>query len=253
MAITRLPGGVAVAARIANEDAVRTSAGRLPSTRDPANLRCMQDANQRPDLWLSRDPLPSNPAHIVKQWLDEAFAARVQANPHAVALATVDPDGRPSVRIVLCNEIDPDAGAFTFYTNIESRKGRAIRAEPRCAIVFHWDSRQARIEGRATLTPSDRSDAYFATRPLEARLGAWASAQSEPVSSRAEILEKLDAVAKRFDATREEDPVPRPPHWGGVTLVADSIEIWASREGRIHDRAVWARRGTDWIPTRLQP
>jgi pyridoxamine 5'-phosphate oxidase len=209
--------------------------------------------DQRPDLWLSEDPLPSNPAHIVKQWLDEAFAAGVQANPHAVALATVDPDGQPSVRMVLCNEIDPDAAAFTMYTNIESRKGRAIRSEPRCAIVFHWASRQARIEGRADLTPAERCDAYFATRPLEARLGAWASAQSEPIGSRAEILDKLDAAAKRFNATREEDPVPRPPHWGGFTLIADSIEIWVSREGRIHDRAVWQRSGKDWVPTRLQP
>jgi pyridoxamine 5'-phosphate oxidase len=209
--------------------------------------------DQRPDLWLSEDPLPSNPAHIVKQWLDEAFAAGVQANPHAVALATVDPDGRPSVRMVLCNEIDPEAAAFTMYTNIESRKGRAIRSEPQCAIVFHWASRQARIEGRADLTPAERCDAYFATRPLEARLGAWASAQSEPIGSRAEILDKLDAASKRFNASREEDPVPRPPHWGGFTLVADSIEIWVSREGRIHDRAVWQRSGKDWVPTRLQP
>jgi len=209
--------------------------------------------NPSPDLWLSEDPLPANPAEIVKQWLDEAFAARVQANPHAVALATIDPNGSPSVRMVLCNEIDPEAAAFTMYTNTESRKGRAIRSEPRCAIVFHWATRQARIEGRASLTPEDRSDAYFATRPLEARLGAWASAQSEPIGSRAEILAKLDAIGKRFEATKEEDVVPRPPHWGGFTLVADSIELWVSREGRIHDRAVWRREESDWIPTRLQP
>jgi pyridoxamine 5'-phosphate oxidase len=209
--------------------------------------------DERRDVWLSEEPLPSNPAHIVKQWLDEAFTAGTQANPHAVALATVDPDGRPSVRMVLCNEIDPDAAAFTLYTNTESRKGRAIRSEPRCAIVFHWASRQARIEGRATLTPDDRADAYFATRPLEARLGAWASAQSEPIGSRAELLRKLDAVATRFNASQEEDPVPRPAHWGGFTLVADSIEIWVSREGRIHDRAVWHQSNNTWIPTRLQP
>jgi pyridoxamine 5'-phosphate oxidase len=207
----------------------------------------------RSDTWLSEDPLPSNPAHIVKQWLDEAFAERVQASPHAVALATVDADGRPSVRMVLCNEIDPDAAAFTMYTNLESRKSRAIRQEPRCAIVFHWPSRQARIEGRADLTPADRADAYFATRPLEARLGAWASAQSEPIDSRAEILRKLESVKERFGATREEDAVPRPPHWGGLTLVADSIELWVSREGRIHDRAVWQRCDPTWTPTRLQP
>ncbi len=209
--------------------------------------------NSPPDLWLSEDPLPSNPAQIVKRWLDEAFAARVQANPHAVALATVDSDGRPSVRMVLCNEIDPEAAAFTMYTNIESRKGRALRGESRCAIVFHWAARQARIEGHAHLTSTEKCDAYFATRPLEARLGTWASSQSQPVGSRAEILDKLDEAAKRFNATKEEDVVPRPAHWGGFTLVADSIELWASREGRIHDRAVWARSESEWRPTRLQP
>ncbi len=206
-----------------------------------------------PDAWLSRDPLPTNPATIVATWLDEAFAAGVQPNPHAVALAPVDPDGRPSVRMVLCNEIDPEDAAFTMYTNIESRKGRAIAGDPRCAIVFYWASRQARIEGSAHLTPSDRCDDYFATRPLEARLGAWASAQSEPIGSRSEILAKLEAASKRFNATAEEDPVPRPPHWGGFTLVADSIELWVSRKDRIHDRAVWHRNEGAWAPTRLQP
>jgi pyridoxamine 5'-phosphate oxidase len=209
--------------------------------------------DQRTDEWLARDPLPSDPAHIAKRWLDEAFASREQRDPHAVALATVDADGQPSVRMVLCNEIDPDAAAFTMYTNIESRKGRAIRTEPRCAIVFHWPSRQVRVEGEATLTPTEKCDAYFATRPLEARLGAWASAQSEPIGSRAEMLRKLDAVARRFDAEREEDFVPRPGHWGGFTLVADSIEIWVSRTGRIHDRAVWRRKDQEWVATRLQP
>ncbi len=208
---------------------------------------------QQPDLWLSLDPLPTNPAQIVQQWLNEAFEAGVQANPHAVALATVDPDGRPSVRMVLCNAIDPDLASFTMYTNIESRKGRALRAEPRSAIAFHWASRQARIEGRAHLTPADECDAYFATRPLEARLGAWASAQSEPIGSRAEMLAKLDNVTSRFEATKEEDVIPRPPHWGGFTLVADSIELWVSRPGRIHDRAVWRRDDNAWTPTRLQP
>jgi pyridoxamine 5'-phosphate oxidase len=206
-----------------------------------------------PDAWLSRDPLPTNPAEIVKSWLEEAFAKGLQRDPHAVALATVDADGQPSVRMVLCNEIDPREASFTFYTNTESRKGRALRADERAAIVFHWPARQARIEGCAHLTPTDRCDAYFATRPLEARLGTWASAQSEPIGSRDEILGKLDAVAKRFGATREEDVVPRPPHWGGFTLVAESIELWVSRPGRIHDRAVWRRQADRWHPTRLQP
>ena len=141
------------------------------------------------------------------------------------------------------------------YSNRESRKGRALANEPRAAIAFHWPGRQARVEGRVEWTPDDVCDAYFATRPLEARLGAWASRQSEPVASRAALLAELDAVADRFDARREGDAVPRPPHWGGLTLVADSVELWASRRGRIHDRAIWRRGsvGETWDVTRLQP
>lgn len=208
-----------------------------------------------PDAWLSEDPLPTDPVHIVKRWLDEAFRAGGQANPHAVALATVDPDGGPSVRMVLCNEIDPARGAFTMYTNLESRKGRALRSEPRAAIVFHWPGRQARVEGRVEHAPSDASDRYFASRPLEARLGAWASRQSEPVASREVLLARVREVAERYDAREEGDPVPRPPYWGGLTLVADSVELWVSRPGRIHDRAIWRRNddSRSWLPTRLQP
>lgn len=207
------------------------------------------------DLWLAEDPLPANPIPVVQRWLAEAFETRAQENPHAVALATVDPDGRPSVRMVLCNHIDPDRGAFTMYTNRESRKGRAVEHEPRAALAFHWPGRQVRVEGRVERTPDDRSDAYFSSRPLEARLGAWASQQSEPVESRAALEKALAAARERFGATREEDPVPRPPYWGGLTMVAETVELWASRVGRVHDRAVWRRDppGDDWLVTRLQP
>ena len=207
------------------------------------------------DLWLAEDPLPAEPVPVIQRWLSEAFETRAQENPHAVALATVDPDGRPSVRMVLCNHIDPDRGAFTMYTNRESRKGRAVAHEPRAAIAFHWPARQARVEGRIEFTPDDVSDAYFASRPLEARLGAWASRQSEPIASRAALEEALRAAAKRFEAQDEDAVVPRPPHWGGLTLVAESVELWASRTGRVHDRAVWSRDavGESWRITRLQP
>lgn len=209
----------------------------------------------RPDAWLAEDPLPREPVPIVRTWLREAFDSRRQANPHAVALATVDPDGRPSVRMVLCNEIDPDRGSFTMYTNLESRKARAVAHDPRAAVVFHWPGRQARVEGRVERTPDEVSDAYFATRPLEARLGAWASRQSEPIDSRADLVAAVEAMAERFDAHEESAAVPRPPHWGGLTLVAESVELWASRVGRIHDRAVWTRttQGGPWTATRLQP
>jgi len=194
--------------------------------------------------------------HIKVDTIDEeAFADPVLRNPHAVALATVDPDGAPSVRMVLCNAIDAERGTFTMYTNRESRKGRALAHEPRAAIVFHWPDRQARIEGTMELVPDDVSDVYFASRPLDSRLGAWASAQSEPVASRAALLRAVEDVAARFGARAEGDVVPRPPFWGGYTLVASSVELWASRRGRVHDRAVWRREapGTPWRAQRLQP
>ena len=130
-----------------------------------------------PDAWLAEDPLPLEPCEIVERWLGEAFEAGLQANPHAVTLATIDPDGRPSARTVLCNRIDPGRGAFVMFTNRESRKGRAIAANPRAALVFHFaaQNRSVRVEGGVGLTPDEECDAYFATRPLDARVGAWAS------------------------------------------------------------------------------
>jgi len=206
------------------------------------------------DAWLSDDPLPDAPAVIVKRWLDEAFAEGTQENPQAVALATVDPDGTPSVRMVLCSAIDAETAAFTFYTNRESRKGRALLSEPRAAIVFNWRGRQARIEGLVEATSDEESDRYFASRPLDSRLGAWASRQSEPAASRKALLDEIEAVAARFDARDESASLPRPPHWGGYTLRARAIELWVSRHGRVHDRAVWRLTDTGhWTSTRLQP
>ena len=215
----------------------------------------MGDDSRPRDAWLGEDPLPAEPVPIVERWLSEAFADEALENPHAIALATADPDGRPSVRMVLCNAIDPVRGTFTMYTNRESRKGRALAADPRAAIAFHWPGRQVRVEGRVEWTPDEVCDAYFASRPLEARLGAWASRQSEPVPSRAALLAELAAVADRFDAREEADVLPRPPFWGGFTLVADTVELWVSRRGRIHDRAAWRRagEGLGWEVTRLQP
>jgi pyridoxamine 5'-phosphate oxidase len=222
-----------------------------------------QSANL-PDAWLSEDPLPLDPIPILKRWLDEAFAAGLQANPHAVSLATVDPDGGPSARMVLCNQIDVPRGAFVMYTNRESRKGRALVANPRGAIVFYWGphSRSARVEGTVEFTSDEDCDAYFATRPIDAQIGAWASAQSETIGTRAELVAKIDAQARHFGVSLEERGdvvIPRPPHWGGFTLVADSVELWVSRPARIHDRAQWQRSYADdgqassWQVSRLQP
>ena len=221
-------------------------------------------ADELTDGWLSRDPLPEDPVPIVKQWLDEAFAARVQPNPHAVALATVDPDGSPSARMVLCNAIDVRRGAFVMYTNRESRKGRALDAHPRAAIVFYFihAGRQVRVEGNVERTPDDACDAYFATRPVDAQVGAWASRQSEPIASREELVTRVEREAERFGVRlgdQHEEGIPRPSHWGGFTLVADVIELWVSRPARIHDRVVWTRpagaagAGGSWQSQRLQP
>lgn len=213
-----------------------------------------------PDAWLARDPLPEDPCVVVEQWLGEAFAAKQQANPHAVTLATVDPDGRPSARTVLCNHIDTGRGEFVMYTNRESRKGRALAANPRAALVFHFgpQNRSVRVEGDVALTSDERSDAYFASRPVDSRVGAWASAQSEPIASRAALVEKVEAEARRFgvalDGSRDAE-IPRPPHWGGYTLCADTVELWVSRPARIHDRARWQRsraKAGGWMAWRVQ-
>jgi pyridoxamine 5'-phosphate oxidase len=193
---------------------------------------------------------------ILKSWLDEAFSAGAQPNPHAVALATVDPDGSPSVRMVLCNAIEPEAGDLVFYSNRESRKGLALAWHPRAALVFYWgpQSRQARVEGPVRLISDADSDAYFATRPLDAQVGAWASDQSQPIATRSELERKVELAARKV--ARMPQPL-RPPYWGGYALRADKVELWVSRPARIHDRALWTRSldtsAAPWTVVRLQP
>ncbi len=201
-----------------------------------------------PDAWLGQDPLPTDPIPVAQRWLAEAFAAGRQENPHAIALATVDPDGAPSVRMVLCTLIQDDGG-IVFHSNRSSRKGMALAGDPRAAAVFHWPNRQVRVEGRVELLADPQSDAYFAGRPRESQLGAWASDQSAPIDSRDDLIERMAQVAQRFG----EGQIPRPPNWGGYLLRATSVEIWASRPGRIHDRALWTRAALGWSAQRLQP
>jgi pyridoxamine 5'-phosphate oxidase len=188
-----------------------------------------------------------------------------------MVLATVAPDGRPSARVVLCKQIVPTPGYVVFYTNYQSRKGTELTGNPRAAIVMHWDHlhRQVRVEGIVARSPDAESDEYFASRPWQSRLGAWASEQSRPVRSREELRAAVDATARRFgtpntSADAQQDfPVPRPPHWGGFRLWADAVELWVEGEARIHDRARWTRTLTSkdegrfdvgpWTVTRLQP
>lgn len=220
------------------------------------------------DAWLARDPLPAEPFGALERWLAEAFEEGRQPNPHAVALATVDPDGRPSVRIVLCKALEPASGSLLFYTNLESRKGRALAAHPHAAAVFHFgpQERQARLEGPVTPVAPEEADAYFASRPREAQLGAWASAQSRPVASRDALRARYEEAEARRAARAETGAVPRPPFWSGYRLHAERVELWVGRPGRLHDRAVWVRTleppredaatpagAGRWEASRLQP
>ena len=219
--------------------------------------------------WLGRlagllpDPLPDDPVPLLNDWMTEATAAAATPNPNAMVLSTVR-DGAPAGRVVLCKSIDLERGALVFFTNGQSPKGREIERAPRVAATFHWDhaGRQARVEGEAGPVDASESDAYFASRPLLSRLGAWASEQSEPLERRGDLVRSLAAVMRRFDvgvtdlaAERSGVVIPRPPHWGGYRIVATKLELWVSVRGRLHDRACWARDAPDrpWSGTRLQP
>ncbi len=215
--------------------------------------------------------LPAEPLAVAAHWLAEAWRDRRQPNPNAMVLATTTNDGHPSARVVLCKDIAPQPGYVVFYTNYRSRKGWELAANPRAAAVMHWDHahRQVRIEGPVVMAPAADSDAYFASRAWQSRLGAWASAQSEPIGTRQLLLAAVAAAARRFGApdpareTASDVTIPRPPHWGGYRLWADTVELWVEGEGRIHDRARWSRTLTarqdgqfeagSWTATRLQP
>lgn len=224
-------------------------------------------------------PLPREPLSTAAEWLALARHRADQPNPNAMVVASVGEGGFPSARVVLCKEIVVNPGYVCFYTNYDSRKGREIEAHPRVAIVMHWDHlyRQVRIEGQVVRAPAAESDAYFLTRPWQRRVGAWASAQSQPVDSRADLERAVVETAQRFgvpvpgpeDAAAPAgtgDQIPRPPHWGGYHVYADAVELWIEGESRIHDRARWVRTlrpspdaGSppivldDWRCTRLQP
>lgn len=196
------------------------------------------------------DPLPADPMVVFKAWFDLAHARKVQPNPNAFTLASVDKQGRPSARIVLCKGIDLASGHIVFYTNYKGRKGRELSAHPYGAAVFHWDvlDKQVRIEGPVVASPAAESDAYFASRPWLSRIGAWVSEQSEPIASRAALEAKLDATMRRFGLDPANPPpkdarleIPRPAHWGGFRLHAERVELWCAGAGRLHDRGAWTR------------
>jgi len=208
------------------------------------------------------DPLPTEPMALFAVWLSAARHNSGLPNPEAMALATSDGQGGPSARIVLCKSVDVESAYLVFYTNYQSAKGRAIEEHPAVAANFHWDgmSRQVRITGLAVRSPAAESDAYFASRDRESQLGAWASRQSTPVATRAELLDALERARQRFS----NGEVPRPPHWGGYRIWVESLELWSRGDARLHDRVRWSRKlrigaepdtftASAWSATRLQP
>jgi pyridoxamine 5'-phosphate oxidase len=191
----------------------------------------------------------ADPLAQFRLWLDEALLAGVR-EPTAMTLATVGEGGQPKARIVLLKSVS--GGAFTFYTNLDSDKGRELAREPRAALLFFWPEleRQVRIEGTTALVDDAQADAYFATRPRGSQLGAWASPQSRVVASRDVLTAELARVSARFG----EGLVSRPPRWGGYALTANRLEFWQGRESRLHDRLLYTRRqGGTWQRERLAP
>jgi pyridoxamine 5'-phosphate oxidase len=197
---------------------------------------------------LDENSVDTDPIRQFQLWLEQALDAQLP-EPNAMTVATVDAEGRPSARILLIKGVDERG--FVFYTNYESRKGRELAGNPHASLLFHWIEleRQVRIEGVVEKTSAEQSDAYFASRPLASRIGAWASEQSSEIATRAELEAREKAFAERFG----ENP-PRPPHWGGYRLVPDRIEFWQGRPSRLHDRILYTRQADSrWQISRLSP
>lgn len=195
---------------------------------------------------VEADLLP-DPVAMFQRWLAEAAAAELY-EPNAMVVATVSADGQPAARMVLLKGIDERG--FVFFTNLGSRKGRELLAQPRCSLLFPWHplERQVRVDGVASLVSRDEVAAYFATRPRKSMLGAWASPQSQVVTGRDQLSEAYADAEARFP---EEVPVPE--GWGGFRVAAESIEFWQGRPGRMHDRLVYLRTPTGWRVERLAP
>ena len=211
---------------------------------DPAGLRARYtrstlDEADLADTWLDQ----------LRLWFDAAAADPTIVEANAIQLATASAVGRPSVRTVLAKGLDERG--IVFFTNYESDKARDLAENPRAAVVFAWlaHQRQVRLAGVVEQTSREETEAYFATRPRESQIGAWASPQSRPVASRAELDRLADEVAAHFG----DGEIPAPPYWGGYRLVPDEVEFWQGREGRLHDRIRFRLVGDAWVRERLAP
>lgn len=215
---------------------------RLPDTR-LADLRKSYERAELDEAHAPDQPLP-----LFQRWLDEALRAELP-EPNAMTVATVGADGRPSTRVVLVKGVDERG--LVWFTNYDSRKGRELAGNPFAALQFHWVQleRVVRIEGRVAKVSEAESDAYFASRPLDSRIGAWASPQSQTIPSRATLV----ANAAKFGARFALQP-PRPPHWGGYRLQPDRFEFWQGRPSRLHDRLLYELQADGrWQRSRLAP
>jgi pyridoxamine 5'-phosphate oxidase len=199
-----------------------------------------------------RDALDESASHAdplrqFEHWLQQALDGQIP-EPNAMTLATVGEGGRPSTRVVLLKGFD--AHGIVWYTNYQSRKGRELAANPQAALQFHWVEleRVVRIEGRVEPVEAALSDAYYASRPLDSRIGAWASPQSQVIPGRTVLVTE----AAKFGLKYALQP-PRPPHWGGYRLQPDTWEFWQGRKSRLHDRLRYRLQGTDWVRERLAP
>lgn len=200
------------------------------------------------DGGLDVGDLMDDPFTMFRRWLADALDAGLH-EPNAMVISTADTDGRVSSRMVLLKGLDERG--FVLFTNQASRKGRALAANPHCALLFPWHplERQVRIEGTATVLEREAVEAYHRERPRASQLGAWASRQSERVGSREELAAAYDDVAVRF----EGQDVPVPDHWGGYRIEPETVEFWQGRPGRMHDRLVYERDGVGWQVQRLAP
>ena len=209
---------------------------------DPSEMRISYERDSLDETQAANEPLRQ-----FEKWFAEAVAANVP-EPNAMTLATVGADGRPSTRIVLLKGFD--AAGVVFYTNYRSRKARELEAHPVAALQFHWVTleRVVRIEGRVERTSPEESDAYFASRPVDSRIGAWASPQSEVIANRGVLLANAARTSARYGLRP-----PRPDHWGGYRVVPDTWEFWQGRKSRLHDRLRYRLLDGVWLRERLAP